>query len=224
MPKIKINRTNGQYHQSSPPQRRGLRDSHYDREAVELPPTQRERDDFFDMYRIDDNGNRGNRRPPAAKRRNDDGRPKLWYLACLVAALGAFCLFVDSVSINVTGIPIRLTSLEILTRSSEIAGGLPDCAMYMSAVPAVFLIILGTFAFLKEDAFEKGYLALIAVSVFVIVVQIHWMGQIADSGIGYLLTYSSGTAELIEIGCSVALIAITVCQRVWVRVGGNGRR
>ena len=224
MPKIRIKETRGQYQQHAPTPRRGLRDNRYYCEATEPPATQREKDDFFDMYRIDDDGNRGNRRPATKKRKNENDRPRLWYLVCLVAALGAFCLFVDSVSINVTGIPIRLTSLEILTRSSDVAGNLPDCALYMSAVPAVFLIIFGTFAFLKEDAFEKGYLALITVSVFVIIVQIHWMGQIADSSIGYLLTYSSGTAELIEIGCSIALIAITVCQRIWVHTGCKGRR
>ena len=218
MPKIKIGRyENGPVRGSGKNTRCGLRGRQSTVEEDPVPLTQREKDDCFDMYSIvekrrpNQNGRKG------AKRENI----QFWHIASIIAALGAFCIFMDSIFITSMGVTLKLASFEILMSPSDAAESLPSCATYMSAVPLVFLAVFVMFAFMKEDAFDKASLVLMAIPVFIIAALIYWGDQIGRHGSGYLYDVSPGYAFLAEIGCAVALIIVVACQRVMGRISQN---
>ena len=211
MPKIRIERSdNGTVRCDDRCVRGGLRERKTVAEERSIPRTQREKDDCFDMYRSVETRNSD----PA--RRGTSGKEplQLWFVASMIAALGAFCIFMDSIFVTSMGVTLRLASFEILMFPSETAEALPSCVVYMSAIPFVFLVMFLLFAFMREKAFDKASLVLIAVPVFVIVVLIHWSDQIMNYGTGYLYSLSPGYGVLGEIGCSVALLIVTACH--WV--------
>ena len=211
MPKIRIDRfENDAIRCSDGYVRGGLRERQTTTEERQVPLTQREKDDCFDMYRTVET-----RRPaPAKKKTMGKELPQLWFVASIIAAFGAFCIFVDVIFVSELGVTLKMASFEILLSPSESAEALPSCAIYMSAVPLVFLIIFGLFAFLKEKAFDKASMVLIAVPIFVIVLLIFWSNQIGNYSASYAYSLSAGYAVLGEIGCSVGLIIITVCHLV----------
>ena len=211
MPKIRIDRfDNVPVRCDDTHVRSGLRERQTIADDRRIPLTQREKDDCFDMYRSTET----RRSNPAMKKTSGKEPPQLWFVASIIAAFGAFCLFMDSVFVTSMGVTLKLASFEILMSPSESAGSLPSCAVYMSAIPFVFLIIFGMFAFLKERVFEKASLVLIAVPVFIIAVLVHWSSQIMNYSAGYMYSLSPGYAVLGEIGCSVALIIVTVYHLV----------
>ena len=211
MPKIRIERfDNVPVRCDDTHVRTGLRERQTIAEDRKIPLTQREKDDCFDMYRSTET----RRSNPVRRKTSGKELPQLWFVACIIAAFGAFCLFMDSVFVTSMGVTLKLASFEILMSPSESAGSLPSCAVYMSAIPFVSLIIFGMFAFLKERVFEKASLVLIAVPVFIIAVLVHWSSQIMNYSAGYMYSLSPGYAVLGEIGCSVALIILTVCRMV----------
>ena len=210
MPKIRIERSDNGPVRCDTYVRSGLRERQTIIEDRKIPLTQREKDDCFDMYRCTET-----RRPnPVRKKTSNKEPPQLWFVASIIAAFGAFCLFMDSVFVTSMGVTLKLASFEILMKPSELEGSLPSCAIYMSAIPFVFLIIFGMFAFLRERVFEKASLVLIAVPIFIIAVLVHWSNQIMNYSAGYMYSISPGYAVLGEIGCSVALIIVTVCHLV----------
>ena len=213
MPKIKIDRTIiGPSYDTDRNCRNRLRDRKYEQNDEPIQLTQRQKDDRFDMFRIDVDDRRAqhNRK----KRRQAREVPQLWFVASVIAALGMFCIFTESIMISDMGVPLRLNSFEILMNASDVSFAMPSCTLYMSAIPLVFMVLFGVLAFLKEEAFDKASLAMIAASVFIVVVQIFWSGQLMRYGDGYLLTMTPGYGVLIEIGCAVALIIVIACQRI----------
>ena len=192
--------------------RRGLRsiqhrnDSHCDMD----------RDIDFDMYRIDIDAERKGqkRRKPVGNKMKKDNEIRLWHIACLISALGVFCIFVDAVRVEVGGIPISLTSLSVLTGSIDPSVSIPQYATFLSAIPLMFLTMFILFAYLKNDVFEKASLAIIAMSIATMAVTIHWSGQIMDCNLGYMTRLYPGNGILIEIGCSIALVIVAVCGKL----------
>ena len=213
MPKIKIDRTIiGPSYDTDRSDRNRLRDRKYEQNDEPIQLTQRQKDDRFDMFRIDIDDRR--KQPDRKKRGRVRELPQLWFVASIIAAMGMFCIFSESIMINSMGMTYRLNSFEILLRASDVAVAMPSCTVYMSAIPLVFMVVFGLFAFLKENAFDKASLAMIAVLVFIVAVQLFWSGQLIRYGDGYLLTLTPGYGVLIEIGCAVALIIVIACQRI----------
>jgi len=223
MTKIKIDRNrDGSYQQ--PFSGKGLRCNQSGAREDIAPVSQRERDECFDMYRNDGRTRmsaKGNASVRKTVVKSGGGGFQLWQIACLISALGAFCLFADSICINITGIPVRMMSFEMLYGGGSLSEDLPACATYMSAMPLVFIVLFGVFAYMKETAFEKAYLALIAVSVFVTVMLVYWSGQVANYSQEFLLSFSPGYAVIIEIGCSIALALVVVCQKLLGYMGSR---
>ena len=211
MPKIRIERfDNGSNRCDDGYVRGGLRDRQTYSDDRQVLRTQREKDDCFDMYRS------AEARGPCTVRKKISGRetPQLWFIASIITALGAFCMFVDSIFVTSMGVTLKVASFEILMSPSKAAGSMPSCAIYMSAIPLVFLVMFGLFAFMKDKAFEKASLILMAVPLFVIVVLVHWSNQILSYGADYMYSLSPGYAVLGEIGCSVALIIVVASRLV----------
>ena len=210
MPRIRIDRFDNGIRCDDGYVRGGLRERQTISEERNVPLTQREKDDCFDMYRTADT----RRQNPVRKKTNGKELPSLWFVASIIAAFGAFCMFIDSIFVTELGITQKLASFEILLSPSESSAVLPSCALYMSAIPFVFLIMFGLFAFMKEKAFEKASLVLIGVPLMLIVLLIFWSGQISSYSASYIYSLSPGYAVLGEIGCSVGLIIVTVCHLV----------
>ena len=211
MPRLKLDDNGDVPYRRCGPSGNGLRSKQYIREEDPVPRSQREKDDRFDMYRND--GPKAQRvSAPIVRRTASDGPRQLWFVACLVCALGAFCIFADSITIGMMGIPVRLTSFEVILGSADSPYALPANVVYMSAMPAVFMIMFAVFAFLKEETFNKGSLALIAVSAFVIVIAIYWSIQVKEVCIGYIYEFVPGLGVIIEVMCAFALIIVTACQ------------
>lgn len=222
MPKIKTDRY-GSGSLQQPFAGKGLRSNQGT--VYETPFSDREKEECFDMYRSDGRSRFLPERRPnkerIARRPAAENGFQLWQIACLITALGAFCIFADSLLINLAGIPVRMMSFEILSNNGSLSGQIPQCAIYMSAVPIAFMAMFGVFAYLKEDAFEKAYLALIAVAIFITSVMLYWCGQMQNYGTEYLLSFSPGNAVIIEIGCSIALVIVIVCQRIIGHIGSK---
>ena len=213
MPRLKLDDNGDVPYRRCGPSGNGLRSKQYIREEDPVPRSQREKDDRFDMYRND--GPKAQRvSAPIIRRTAADGPRQLWFVACLVCALGAFCIFADSITIGMMGIPVRLTSFEVILGSADSPYALPANVVYMSAMPAVFMIMFAVFAFLKEETFNKGSLALIAVSVLVIVLQINWCGKLPAADMLNMIRYTPGYGVLIEIACAVMLIIVITAQRI----------
>lgn len=216
MPRIKFNKqdTKGP-RDNRGGQRRGLRSS---QEDIFESYSGRTSNDDFDMYRNDD------RRPKRTSKRRgggESGHIQFWYAASLIAALGAFCIFVDSVIVSTPDVSMTASGLSILMGSIGDTSRLPACVTYLSAMPLINLMMFGVFAVMKENAFKKGSLALIVLSVFEIVLLIRWSSQIMSYNTGYLTGIYPGTAVLIEIGCCVAMVAVIIAQMVVSRFSSD---
>ena len=187
---------------------RGLRD--------DIQQDRMDRDDCFDMYR-NDIGIPSVKRAPVVrkdKKTNSDG-PQLWFIASMISAFGMFCMFIDVLTIDEYVFVMRVTPFEMLIGSAITDITIPSCILYLSLMPLVFMVIFGLFAFLREKVFDKASLALIAVSVFVIVADFHWMKEISVySATQYLVDYTAGLGVLIEMVCSIALIIVVVCKMI----------
>ena len=122
-------------------------------------------------------------------------------------------MFADCLTVTIATVPVRLLSYEILSGNGSLGNSLPACSLYMSLIPLVFVALFGVFAYMKEEAFEKAYLALIAVPVFVIVMLIYFAKQVMDFSQDILLTFQPGHAMFIEIGCSILLAILVICQK-----------
>lgn len=201
----------------------GLRNNQYIHEEDTVPRTQREKDDRFDMYR--DETPRAHRQPVTGTRTRGSHEPRqLWYVACLLCAMGAFCIFADSITVTVMGIPLRFASFEILLGTANYSEGIPGQVVYMSVMPIAFMILFAVFAYLKEEAFNKAWLALIAVAVFVIVIQVNWCAKLPGPDMYNMVEYIPGYGVFIEIASAVALIIVIVCQRILLTVAGRKGR
>jgi len=215
MPKIKINRnSNGSSQQ--PFQGKGLRSNQGGVREEITPQSEREREECFDMYRSDGRGRSVPRRtssPRTVAVRKEHQGFQLWQAACLICALGAFCMFADCLIVRMDTVPVRLLSYEILYGNGSLSGSIPACSMYMALIPLVFVVLFGVFAYMKEEAFEKAYLALISVPVFVIVILFYFSRQVMDYSQDILLSFQPGHAMFIEIGCSILLAILVICQR-----------
>ena len=198
---------------SGSPRENGLRSNQYTYEGDPVPRTQREKDDRFDMYRDDQRTVQRTKTQRPKKKRTHEPK-QLWYAASLICAVGAFCLFSGSVMVYDYGIVLRLTSFDVLQYAIKSPGALPSPVVCMSAMPAVFAVMFILFAFMKERTFDKASLALVAISVFVIVLQIFWTAQMskAEKGYGYELVPDYGI--MIEIACAVGLMIVIACQRI----------
>ena len=213
MPRIKIDRNNGSFQQ--PFQGKGLR-SNQGGTREDLPHSEREREECFDMYRSDGRGRATPRRtaaPRTAAVRNEYHGFQLWQVACLICALGAFCMFADCLLVRMDTVPVRLLSYEILYGNGSLGDSIPACSMYMALIPLVFVALFGVFAYMKEEAFEKAYLALIAVPIFVIVILFYFSKQVTGFSQDILMTFQPGHAMFIEIGCSILLAVLIICQK-----------
>ena len=84
----------------------------------------------------------------------------------------------------------------------------------MSAMPFAFMVMFAVFAYLKEETFNKAWLALIAVSIFVIALQINWCAKLPGPDMYNLVEYIPGYGVFIEIASAVGLIIVIVCQRI----------
>ena len=214
MPKIRFNdnaydRTGGQ-----PSVRKGLRADTEENE-VYLPRTEREKDDYFDLYRIDGkkNGSRGPAPRPKNRIGKDAGGFQFWYLACLIAALGSFCIFMDSAVVHCEGIPISLNGITILSSASGLPSNVPAQVLYISSIPLLFAGVSISFAVMKERLFDKASLILIALAAFIIVVLFYWSDALMGYG-NWSFNYSPGIGVIVEIGCGIALLIVIVCQRI----------
>ena len=214
MPKIRFDkqRPMNDEHPQNDCMRRGLRSSQHRND----PHCETVRDIDFDMYRIDFDAKRKGqkRRKPVGNKMKNDHEIRLWHIACLISALGVFCIFVDAVRVEVGGIPISLTSLSVLTGSIDPSVTIPQYATFLSAVPLMFLSMFILFAYLRNDVFNKASLAIIAMSIATMAVTIHWSGQIMDCNLGYMTRLYPGNGILIEIGCSIALVIVAVCGKL----------
>lgn len=212
MPRLRLdNNSDVPYRRYGPPSGNGLRNRQHMHEDRTVPLTQREKDDRFDMYRND--GRTAQRAPSPRCRKYRRGEPRqLWFVACIICAFGAFCFFSDSVTIKALGLTFRFTSIEVLCDMGDFSDYLPEQVVYLSAVPILFTVLFAMFAFLKEKVFEKGSLALIAVSAFVIVIAIYWSIQVKEVCIGYIYEFVPGLGVIIEVMCAFALIIVTACQ------------
>ena len=190
----------------------GLRNKQYTYEEDAVPRTQREKDDRFDMYRNDEQ--RVHRPTTRPKMRGSHEPRQLWFVACLICAMGAFCIFADSINITVLGVPIRFASFEILLGTADYSGSIPGQVVYLSAMPIAFMVMFALFAYLKEETFNKAWLALIAVAIFVIVLQINWCAKLPGPDMYNLIEYIPGYGVFIEIASAVGLIIVIVCQRI----------
>ena len=209
MPKIKIDNTRTMQRERTVST--GLRsDQHlpgYDPRQM----TQREKDDCFDMYRTERKGVKS----PAPRKKN--GRleiPQLWFVASIISALGMFCIMTESVVTSYGGFRSRYTSFEILFAAMKDSSATPFCMIGASLMPLAFLFLFISFALLKERSFEKGSLAIIAVSVMIIILDIHWMTEISGLTRGYLEQYTPGFGIVLEMGCCLALIILVTCERI----------
>lgn len=198
----------------------GLRNKQSTYADETVPHTQRDRDDRFDMYRNDVSGT--NRQAADPKTKVSRGPRQLWFAACLVCALGAFCIFADSVTIEMMGVPVRLASFEVLLGSADYS--IPAQIVYISAMPIAFLIMSAVFACLKEDTFDKAWLALIAVSVLAIILLINWCTELPDYGAYSVNEILPGYGVFIQIGSAVGLIIVIACQRILGTVAGKKDR
>lgn len=217
MPKIRFSEhQNGYQDGNQTGQRRGLR-SGQENEEVHIPGTQREKDDYFDLYRVDGRRN-GCRRPSPGpkKKRNAGGGFQMWYLACLIAALGSFCVFMDSAVVSFNGIPVSLSGISILASATNLPPSVPGYVLYISLIPLLSAGISVTFAIMKEEAFDKASLVMIALTVFAIAVLFYWSDALMKYG-NWSMSYSPGTGVIVEIGCCIALLIVIVCQRIICR-------
>jgi len=188
----------------------GLRSNQYTYTEDITPRTQREKDDRFDMYR---NDQPPVRRTAAPKFKSISHEPRqLWYIACLICALGSFCLFTDSVIVELEDYPMRLTSLEVLLDWDYLSGYGSQPIKMLSALPIVFIGMAAVFAVMKEKVFEKAPLVMIALPVAVIVLDIYLAKKMTVSTLYYQIT--PGTSLLIQVACCIGLIIVVVCQRM----------
>ena len=184
----------------------------------ETPRSQREKDDRFDMYR---NDQPPVRRMPAPRIKNTAHEPRqLWYVACLICALGAFCLFADSVMVVIEGLPIRLTSVEVLFNSSYLTGDVAKPVVVMSALPIAFIGLSAAFAVMKEKSFEKASMVMIALPVIIIVLNIFLAEKIVKYNTP-LIQIAPGFSFMIQIACSVGVIIVVICQRIICTIKAN---
>ena len=168
------------------------------------------------MYRSDGRGRSAPRRtntPRAVTPRKGPDGFQLWQVACLICALGAFCMFADCLLVRMDTVPVRLLSYEILYGNGSLGDSIPTCSMYMALIPLVFVALFGVFAYMKEEAFEKAYLALIAVPIFVIVILFYFSKQVTGFSQDILMTFQPGHAMFIEIGCSILLALLVISQK-----------
>ena len=209
MPKIKFNGQNSSY-TNEMPARKGLR-SEPEHDDVYIPRTQREKEEYFDLYRTDVR-KKEHARPRPKSRTQPEGRFQLWYAACLISALGMFCILADAVIVSADGISIGMDGLSIIASMSK-SSRIPAYITYMSFIPLVFGAMFGTFVLLKEKAFDRASLVLIAASVFIIAVQCYWSKELMELG-NWEIGYTPGLGIIVEIGCSIALLVVIICQRV----------
>ena len=208
MPKIKFNGQNS--YSNEMPARKGLR-SEPEYDDIYIPRTQREKEEYFDLYRTDGRKKECARPRPKPKAPSE-GRFQLWYAACLISALGMFCILTDAAIVSADGISIGMDGLSIIASMSK-SSRIPAYITYMSFIPLVFAAMFGTFVFLKEKAFDKASLVLIAASVFIIAVQCYWSKELIELG-NWEISYTPGLGIIVEIGCSIALLVVIICQRV----------
>ena len=205
MPKIKFDKESKGPAVSTRTERRGFRDGI---RSEPLPRAKDENDECFDMYRIDLPMERKMpRRRSGDRKRVVRKDHQLWYAACLISALGAFCIFVDSVRLMTLESMVSMTSLEILMGSASVKG-LPSAMIVTAAMPIVYLCMSVLFAVLKERSFDRPALALLSLTIAAIVIQVYSMRKIADFKMGPLCYLAPGTAGMIEIGCSIALMIV----------------
>ena len=231
MPKIKTDRFGyDAYSDDVYASRKGLRNNQYRDAEERFPRTQREKEECFDMYRIDDTRCRrpGKRIANVPKKRNGDDGPQLWYIACIISALGAFCIFVNSLIVTDDLYSVPVDSLTVLMGALKKPGVMPQAAICISAMPLVFLIMTVVFAVMREKVFEKAHLALITACIFVIVMLFYFSSKLSNFTVGHFAPYSAGYSILIEIGCGIALIIVIVCKKVMGHArsgpkGGYGR-
>ncbi len=219
MPRLKLDYEETPYRRCGQQSGNGLRSNRYTYVEDETPRSQREKDDRFDMYR---NDQPPVRRMPAPKiKKNTTHEPRqLWYVACLICALGAFCLFADSVMITVMGVPLRMTSAEIILGSDTLYGYSTRPMICLSATPLIFVGMFAVFAFLKERTFEKASLVMIALSVLAVVLQIYFADKMMRMNMNGI-EFTPDTGFLIQIACSVGLIIVVVCQKVMCSVNAR---
>ena len=189
----------------------GLRNKQYTHEEDTVPRTQRERDDRFDMYRDEQPVRRRHAQRPGV--RSQEPR-QLWFVACIICAFGAFCLFSDSLILDYLYFDLRTASFEVVLGAVLEPGLFPKQAVCMAAMPIVYIVMFSLFAYFKETAFERLSLALVAVSVMVIVIQLYLGIQISKMTIGESYNATPGYGVFIEIACAVGLIIVIACQMI----------
>ena len=191
----------------------GLRNNHCTYVEDTVPRTQREKDDRFDMYR--DERPRMHGHPSARPKIRGSHEPRqLWFIACIICAFGVFCLFSDSFVLDYYYYNLRMASFEVIIGAAMEPDAFPKQVILMSAIPIVFIVMFSLFAYHKEMTFEKLSLALIALSVMVIVIQLYLTVQISKMKIGGSYGATPGYGVFIEIACAVGLIIVIVCQRI----------
>ena len=211
MPRLKLDYDETPYRRYGQQTGNGLRSNRYTYVEDETPRSQREKDDRFDMYRNDQPPVRRTA-APKIKKNAAHGPRQLWYIACLICALGSFCLFTDSIILEVEDIPMRLTSLEVLLNSDLLSDYGTRPILMMSALPVVFIGLFAVFAVMKEKAFEKASLVMIALPATVIALGI-CLAKKMTINTPYI-QIAPGTSLMILIACCIGLIIVVVCQRI----------
>ena len=210
MPRLKLDYEDAPYRRYGQQTGNGLRSKRYAYTEDETPRTQREKDDRFDMYRNDQPPI--HRAAPRIRKETSHGPKQLWYVACLICALGSFCLFTDSIILEIENCPMRLTSLEVLLESDCLSGYATRPIVILSALPVVFIGLFAVTAVMKEKVFEKASLVMIALPVTVIVLGIYLAKKVMINTL--YIQIVPGTSLMILIACCIGLIIVVACQRI----------
>jgi hypothetical protein len=211
MPRLKLDYEDAPYRRYGQQTGNGLRSNRYAYTEDGVPRTQREKDDRFDMYRNDQPLVRRTA-APRVKKGTSNGPKQLWYIACLICALGSFCLFTDSIIIELEDWPMRLTSLEVLLKWDDLSGYGAGPIKIFSALPIAFIGMFAAFAIMKEKVFEKAPLVMIALPVAVIVLDIYLAKKITVNTLYFQMV--PGTSPMIQVACCIGLIIVVACQRI----------
>lgn len=210
MPRLKLDYEETPYRRYGQQTANGLRSNRYTYVEDETPRSQREKDDRFDMYRNDQPPVRRRAVPRIGKTIHEPRQ--LWYVACLICALGSFCLFTDSIIVMIEDCPMRLTSVEVLMNRDYLSGYAAKQVLMLSALPIIFIGLFAVFAVMKEKVFEKASLVMIALPIAVIILDIYLAKKITVNTLYVQMT--PGTSLMIQVACSVALIIVVLCQRM----------
>lgn len=214
MPKIKFDRKEEYVQEQPKVPRTGLRAETGRAPEIQYPRTEREKEDCFDMYRIDWNGKgrqgRVSRGPPRGKMTARKDGPQMWYAVCLLAALGAFCIFCGCITVEIGSITLSYTPMDVMMNARKHL--FPDGSLYLALMPLAYIGIFVACAYMKEDVFEKPMILMLTAGIPMAVLAYEGY-EVMNAPMELFVSYYPGIGVLLEIACSIGIIGIAVCQR-----------